>query len=70
MSARVFLWLAFAISGVVAFGMLHAESLSPALRVAAGWYAIFVIAVIALAALVTLSVWWGPLKNHPFFDLW
>lgn len=67
---RLARWLLFAASGAAAYFLTFREGFWPVGRVIAGWYSIIVIIVVIAAGIIKLSMWWGLLKNHPFFDLW
>lgn len=74
MSRRTLLWLTFAVSGAIAYGLVFHESVWPLGRIIAGWYSIFTIVVILGAAIITFSIKWGPLRSDShfvdFFSLW
>ncbi len=74
MSKRTLLWLAFAASAGLAYGLAFWHSFWPLGRIIAGWYAIFAIVVLLGALIVTLSIKHGPVKHGDdlteFFTLW
>ncbi|MFT3735341.1 MAG: hypothetical protein QM776_09990 [Rhodocyclaceae bacterium] len=62
MSRRTLLWLLFAASGALAWGLAQWEAIFPSVRIVAGWYAIFVVIVVVLVALVKISIYLGPFE--------
>ncbi|MDB5888628.1 MAG: hypothetical protein JWM03_1500 [Rhodocyclales bacterium] len=74
MSKRTLLWLAFAISAAVAYGLSFWHGFWPLGRIIAGWYVIFAIVMLLGALIVTLSRKAGPLERGDdlaeFFTLW
>jgi hypothetical protein len=74
MSRRTRVWLALLASDFAAYALVFWDAAWPSVRYVAGWYVIAVTILIAAAAIITLSIKWGPVQYRigvfDYLTLW